>query len=91
MSYQSISCQSYDYIEIACLHHLRVKLVLHSGESIEGVAQTTRIHDSKEFLQLEYLQNNEVKQTEIRLDVIKTLECLDNNCPFDTIQISGMG
>jgi Rho-binding antiterminator len=76
--YQPISCQSYDYIEIACMHHYSLRLVLNSGEIIEGIAQTTHIHDNIEFLQLELHQPSVdgAQNTEIRLDTIKTLQCL---------------
>lgn len=36
-----ISCQQYDYIEIACLFNLPVELTLSDGRKHRGIAQTT--------------------------------------------------
>lgn len=36
-----LSCQHYDYIEIACMYHYLVKLTLTGGTTIEGEAQDT--------------------------------------------------
>ncbi|MCG9595465.1 Rho-binding antiterminator [Vibrio sp. Isolate25] len=36
-----ISCNQYDYIEIACLYHIPVRLVMESGQIVEGKAKTT--------------------------------------------------
>ncbi|NOH52079.1 transcriptional antiterminator [Vibrio coralliilyticus] len=36
-----ISCNQYDYIEIACLYHIPVRLVTESGQIVEGKAMTT--------------------------------------------------
>ena len=33
-----ISCNHYDYIEIACMHRLNIELVLKNGDSVCGVA-----------------------------------------------------
>ncbi|TBR42478.1 transcriptional regulator [Marinomonas agarivorans] len=43
-----ISCQQYDYIEIACLFRLPIELTLHTGEKVSGVAQTTSYNQNKE-------------------------------------------
>ena len=37
-----ISCEQHDYIEIACTFRYRVKLVMKSGDSLEGVAIDTK-------------------------------------------------
>ncbi len=37
-----ISCNHYDYIEIACMHHLRIELILKNGDSVCGVATDTK-------------------------------------------------
>lgn len=39
----NISCSSYDYIEVACLHHYEVELVLKNGERHSGRCETTVI------------------------------------------------
>ena len=37
-----ISCQQYDYIEIACLYQFPVRLTLTDGVIFEGIANDTR-------------------------------------------------
>ena len=43
-----ISCSDYDYIEIVCMHRYPVKLTLHSGEQVEGVALDTQRNQEKD-------------------------------------------
>jgi Rho-binding antiterminator len=37
-----INCAQYDYIELACLYHYRIRLRLNSGGIIEGIALDTK-------------------------------------------------
>jgi Rho-binding antiterminator len=43
----SISCEHYDYIEIACLYAYEIEIQLKSGETISGVAKTTCVNVDK--------------------------------------------
>jgi len=43
-----MSCQHYDYIEIACMHQYLVHLHLKSGREITGIALDTGINESRE-------------------------------------------
>ena len=43
-----ISCDLYDYIEIACLYKIPVRLELKDGSFIEGNADDTIINDDKD-------------------------------------------
>ncbi|MFT2110118.1 Rho-binding antiterminator [Marinomonas sp. 2405UD68-3] len=43
-----ILCELYDYIEIACMHHLEVLLTLKDGTEWKGVAQDTARNAKKE-------------------------------------------
>ena len=43
-----ISCGEYDYIEIVCMHRYPIKLVMQSGDIIEGVAIDTQRNDARE-------------------------------------------
>jgi len=38
----AIRCDEYDKIEIACMFHYPVTLVLHDGTSVSGIAQDTK-------------------------------------------------
>ena len=43
-----ITCNQYDYIEIACMHRYPVKLTMRSDSVIEGIAQDTKRNDFRE-------------------------------------------
>ena len=43
-----ISCENYDYIEIACMYRYPVRLTLNSCAVIEGVAVDTQRNELKE-------------------------------------------
>ena len=43
-----ISCENYDYIEIACMYRYPVKLTTKCGAIVEGVAIDTRRNELKE-------------------------------------------
>ena len=77
-----ISCAIHDYIEIACLYHIRVRLSLRDDRSIEGEAYNTRTSEAKrEYLVL--LVNNQEEL--IELDQIKSMQALTANTHFDKV------
>ncbi len=78
-----MSCHQYDYIEIACLYHLPVLLVLSNGESIQGVAQDTLRNAAGQECLL--LSVDHAKQTVV-LDMIKTMQAQIKNPHFDQIE-----
>lgn len=43
-----MSCQQYDYIEIACMHKYSLILCLKSGHEIFGIAFDTGINENRE-------------------------------------------
>ena len=43
-----ISCNQYDYIEIACMHRLSIELILKNGDGVCGVATDTKRNANKE-------------------------------------------
>ena len=43
-----ITCNQYDYIEIACMHRYPIKLTMKSDSIIEGIAQDTKRNDARE-------------------------------------------
>jgi len=89
-SYTPIQCQLYDYVEIACMRHYRLDIELISGEIITGKALTTRIKDKQEFIvvttDMDSEENN--KEQEIRLDLVKSLTALDDNVEFTMVAIN---
>ncbi|MCG7552664.1 Rho-binding antiterminator [Pseudoalteromonas sp. Of11M-6] len=48
-----ISCQQYDYIELACLKRLVVTIEMKGGEVVRGSCKNTTIVDAQECLVLE--------------------------------------
>ncbi|MBD1556494.1 hypothetical protein HC752_06060 [Vibrio sp. S9_S30] len=86
-----VSCDKYDFIELACLLKLRVSLDMLSGEQIEGVAHNTKIGtDRAEYLILTNLiaDVTDVDETMVRLDDIHTMSAKTPNPHFTTIHIN---
>jgi Rho-binding antiterminator len=78
-----ISCAAHDYIEIACLFHLEIRLTLNDSKQIEGLAKTTKTGaDKKEYL----LLNQQAKQVEVDLENIKKMQAISANPHFDIIE-----
>ncbi|MCW1717776.1 Rho-binding antiterminator [Pseudoalteromonas sp. A3] len=68
-----ISCHQYDYIEIACMHHLRIELILKNGDSVCGVATDTKRNALKQEC-IAINLNGELKLIELTsISVIKAL------------------
>ncbi len=81
-----ISCQTHDYLEIACLYGFAVRIRLHSDELIEGKAITTETSaDKREWLIVE--QHSE--RISIELQQIKSMQALSPNPHFDLITFEG--
>ncbi|WP_394223131.1 Rho-binding antiterminator [Alteromonas gracilis] len=81
----NISCQLYDYIEIACMYKLDVSLVLKGGEMKSGKALTTVIDKEKpvatECIQM---QINGLEQ-KIALNEIAELHAITDNPHFSSV------
>ena len=82
MSGQIISCQTHDYIEIACIYGYRLQLTLDNGEIIEGQALTTLTSGKQEFLVIHQQRD---QQQRIELNRIKTMQALTANPHFERI------
>ncbi len=78
-----ISCHQHDYIEIACLYRLRLRVILVDGERIEGRARDTGSRAGREWLQLETGQGLH----ELDLERIRRLEALDGNPHFRALDL----
>lgn len=80
-----ISCEQYDYIEIACLYRYQVLIVLTSGEHFTGQAVDTCVNRLKqECLKL----NRKQGQIEIRLEDIHLLKVLSRGAKFQELLIN---
>lgn len=79
------SCDLYDYLEIACLFHYRVKLELLSGESITGVAKTMAANSQKQ--EVFYLENedNTNDTIEVMTKELVSMEVLTPGARFQQV------
>ncbi len=77
-----ISCQTHDYIEIACLYGFQIRLQLTDGSSQQGTAITTETSsDKREWLILE----QPTGKIQIDLMQIKSMQSLTANSHFELI------
>ena len=74
-----LSCQQYDYIEIASMYRYPVRLTLKSGATSEGIAlDTCRNEQNQECIELEH--NNQTEK--VVLDQLAQMEVLVANPNF---------
>jgi Rho-binding antiterminator len=77
----TIACQLYDYVEIACMYKLHVKAVFKNGDEVEGQAINTGIvqfdSGAQECL-LVKTQNDENLQTIVLGNVVKLVAVTEN-------------
>ncbi len=77
-----MSCQQHDYLEIACLYNLPIKLYLKSGATYKGAAIDTRWNANREECMVISVENEQIS---IALDAICKMEALTKNRHFDVI------
>ncbi len=77
-----ISCHQHDYIEIACLYRLLLRLTLKSGESFDGRALDTGSRGGREWLQLETTDGLK----EVDLDRVRRITALEDQRHFETVE-----
>lgn len=80
-----ISCSDYDYFEIVCLYRYPVRLLMLSGEVIEGVARDMKRNTFKaECIELEAEGGNKL----LELEQISTLEVTIENPHFSQLKLN---
>ena len=77
-----ITCQQYDYIEIACMYQFPIILTLNTGEKIEGIAKNTKRNELREEC-IELLVDG--KTSLVVLDTIAKLEVTVENPHFSEV------
>ena len=77
-----ISCAVHDYVEIACMYHFTVKLVLKNGQTVEGKAVQTVINECKEEC---VVLDTETGNKEIVLEQIISMGAVTKNPHFEKI------
>lgn len=78
-----ISCELFDYIEIACMHRLELKVYFKEAKPVQGNAITTKVDAGKEILVL----RSEGKNVSVMLDSVKELKAITPNPYFENIQL----
>ena len=80
-----LSCQQYDYIEIACMYHYPVKLTMKSGTIVQAKAlDTARNEDRQECIKVLIDENEKL----IILDDISMLEVTLSNPHFQSVSLN---
>ena len=77
-----ISCHQYDFIEIACMHHLSIELILKNGDVVFGVATDTKRNANRDECIVVNV-NSELQL--IVLNTISVLKALTHNPYFDNV------
>ena len=75
-----ISCNLHDYLEIACMYHYQVKIVLNDNQSLEGKAMDIVNSAGREYLIIENDQKHPIE-----LNRLVKLKALTPNVIFDEI------
>ena len=77
-----ISCEQYDYVEIACMYNYPIKLILKSGCELKGIAYDTQRNEIREeCLKLKADKTEHL----IVLDTISRMEVLVENPHFRAV------
>lgn len=81
-AYRPLSCDLYDYLEIACMHHYRLRIELVGGGELLAQALTTETTPDKEEFFL--VQSAEGTQR-LRLDRLLAITPLDAGASFGRV------
>ncbi|KOO05532.1 Rho-binding antiterminator [Vibrio nereis] len=80
-----ISCNEYDYIEIACMYRFSIRLTLKSGKVIEGTAMdTARNQEKEECIKVDQGGTNVL----VELNQLSVLEVIDDNPHFREVRFN---
>ncbi len=75
-----ISCELHDFVEVACMYGYQLRLILKSGDTIEGKAIDILSADQRELLVIE---NGEKQQ--IDLTLLAKMQVLTPNAKFSEV------
>ena len=81
-----ISCNHYDYFEIACMHRYPIRLTMKAGEVIEGIAVDMKLNDDRiECIKLSITRSDELTESLVILEHIAEIEALTENPHFTNV------
>lgn len=78
-----LNCHIHDYVEIACLYQILVRLTMKDSISFEGVAQDIVLNDSRQTC---LLIKNDDGAHELILDKIQSMQALIENQHFNLVK-----
>lgn len=81
-AYRPLSCDLYDYLEIACMHHYQLRIELVGGGELTAQALTTRTESSKEEF---FIVRNEQGEQQLRLDRLLAITPLNHGASFGRV------
>lgn len=84
--YRPPACALHDYLEIACLHHYRLRIELDDGSWLEAWALDTRTLPSKEEILLIRQAGTE---RQLRLDHLRAITPLTPGARFGRVVLKG--
>lgn len=80
-----ISCHIHDYVEIACMYRIEVKLALKNNQTIQGVAMQTAYSDNKEeCIVIKTKRGDE----QVVLDQVVSMEAITKNSHFNKVNFN---
>lgn len=79
-----LSCDLHDYIEIACMYHLPVELVMRDGHRISGTAMDTASNAEKQ--ECIVISDEGGQGSLIVLDELKSMRALASNPHFKLVK-----
>jgi len=78
-----LNCHLHDYVEVACLYRLMIRVTLKQGDIVEGTAKNVKINDARqECLLIEKAGEDYL----FILDEIKSMQALQQNSHFDLVE-----
>ena len=81
-AYRPLSCDLYDYLEIACMHRYQLRIELVDGTEMTAQALTTRTESSKEEF---FIVGNEQGEHRLRLDRLLAITPLNHGASFGRV------
>lgn len=84
--YKPLTCELYDYLEIACLHGYQLDIELLDGGRLQAQAVTTETTASKEELLILRSAGGEQR---LRLDQLLAITPLDADASFARVLLGG--
>ena len=78
-----VSCELYDYVEVACLYHHRLRVRTTDGQTLDGIAVDVRADGhGNEFI----VMRSPGRELLIRLDAVTTIETLTDDARLGEVR-----